>query len=413
MSLEKIEPLLTKQIEKLNSKGVSKGKEKVVTGKQAAKDGFSERYYLQGYKGRAFLRMNSNSYLGFTDHPKVVEAETIAAERYGTGPGAVRFISGTYQPHIELEERLAEFHNREACMIMSSAYAAVMGVLPQFVHEHTLVISDALNHNCIINAIRLSGAATKAIYSHLDMQELNTVLESNINKVNRVCIVTDGVFSMRGDHTPLHEIKEICSRHDENYKEGVILIVDDSHGVGAFGKSGRGTEEFTNTRADILIATLGKAFGVNGGYIVSNKKIIEYLKETAPFYIYSNPITPAEAAATLQALNILNSSEGEKLLSSLLALTAKLRNGLVKQGLETIEGEHPIVPILIRDTHKTSALVEHLFENNVLVTGLNYPVVPIGEEEIRLQVVASHTDKDIDYLLSILEKFNSLCLMNS
>ena len=349
--------------------------------------------------------MNSNSYLGLTVHSKIIEAETKAAEQFGTGPGAVRFISGTFQPHIELENRLAEFHNRESCMIMSSAYATVMGVLPQFINEHTLVISDALNHNCIINAIRLSGAAKKAIYPHLDMQALNTILESNTSKVNRVCVVTDGVFSMRGDHAPLHEIKTICSRHDENYEEGVILIVDDSHGMGAFGKSGRGTEEYTNTKADVLIATLGKAFGVNGGYIASNTKVIDYLKETVPFYIYSNPITPAEAAAAIQALNILDSAEGDKLLTHLRNLTSKLRYSLEKLGFETINGEHPIVPILIRDTDKTKALVKHLFENNVLVTGLNYPVVPKGEEEIRLQVAASHTDKDIDYFLNTLEKF--------
>ncbi len=405
MSLEKIEPLLTKHIEQLNSKGISKGKEKVVTGKQAAKGGFSERYYLRSYQDRSFLRMNSNSYLGFADHPKIIEAETKAAEQFGAGPGAVRFISGTYQPHIELEKRLAAFHNRESCMIMSSAYATVMGVLPQFINEHTLVISDKLNHNCIINAIRLSGTAKKAIYPHLDMQELNNLLESNKGEVNRVCVVTDGIFSMRGDHAPLREIKTICSQHEEHYEEGVIFIVDDSHGVGTYGKCGRGTEEVTNTKADILIATLGKAFGVNGGYIVSNTKVIDYLKETAPFYIYSNPITPAEAAAALQSLIILDSAEGEKLLSHLRNLAEKLRDGLKKQGFDTIDGEHPIVPILIRDTKKTSALVDHLFKNNILVTGLNYPVVPKSEEEIRLQVAANHTDKDIDYILSVLEKF--------
>jgi len=211
MALEKIEPLLAKHVDHLKSQGISKGKEKVVTGKQAAKDGFSERYFLQGYQDRTFLRMNSNSYLGFTDHPKIIQAETKAAEQFGTGPGAVRFISGTYQTHIELEKRLAEFHHREACMIMSSAYATVMGVLPQFINEHTLVISDALNHNCIINAIRLSGAGKKAIYPHLDLPELNTILESNIGKVHRACVVTDGIFSMRGDHAPLDKIKAICS----------------------------------------------------------------------------------------------------------------------------------------------------------------------------------------------------------
>ena len=405
MSLEKIQSQLAEHVERLKNQGTAKGQEKIVVGKQAPKDGFSERYILKSYEDRAFLRMNSNSYLGFTDHPKIIQAESKAAEQFGTGPGAVRFISGTYQPHIELETRLAKFHHREACMIMSSAYATVMGVLPQFIDKNTLVISDALNHNCIINAIRLSGAGNKAIYPHLNLQELNNILESNAGKVNRACVVTDGIFSMRGDYAPLHEIKQICEQNDEHYAEGVILMVDDSHGVGAFGKTGRGTEEFTQTQADILIATLGKAFGVNGGYIVSNQAVIDYLRETAPLYIYSNPITPAEAAATLQALSILDSSEGEQLLTNLRKLTAKLRNGLVNLGFETIEGEHPVVPVLIRETEKTSALVEHLFTNDILATGLNYPVVPKGEEEIRLQVAANHTDKDIDYILNVLKKF--------
>ena len=405
MSLEKIQPQLTKHVEKLKSQGISKAQEKIVIGKQAAKDGFSERYFLQNYPNRAFLRMNSNSYLGFTNHPEIIEAESQAAEQFGTGPGAVRFISGTYQAHIELEKRLAEFHQRKACMIMSSAYTTVMGVLPQFINEQTLVISDALNHNCIINAIRLSGAGNKAIYPHLDLQALNNTLESNAGKVKRVCVVTDGIFSMRGDHAPLDEIKALCTRHEEHYEEGIILIVDDSHGVGAFGETGRGTEEFTNTHADILIATLGKAFGVNGGYIVSNKKVIDYLKETAALYIYSNPITPAEASAALQAVTILDSTEGEKLLSKLRSTTAALRSGLKELGFETIESQHPIVPILIRDTHKTSAMVEYFFNNNVLVTGLNYPVVPKGEEEIRLQAAANHTKKDIEYILNVLSNF--------
>ena len=405
MSLEKLQFQLIKYVEQLKSQGISKGKEKIVVGKQLAKDGFSERYFLQDFPNRAFLRMNSNSYLGFTDHPKIIEAESKAAKILGTGPGAVRFISGTYQVHIELEKRLAEFHQREACMIMSSAYATVMGVLPQFIDEHTLVISDELNHNSIINSIRLSGAGKKAIFSHLDLQDLENILESNVGNMERACVITDGIFSMRGDHARLDEIKALCASHEEHYKEGIILMVDDSHGVGAFGKTGRGTEEFTNTHSDILIATLGKAFGVNGGYIVSNRMVIDYLRESVPFYIYSNPITPAEAAAALQAVNILDSDEGEQLLVNLRKLTLKLRNGIVELGFDTIEGEHPIVPILIRDTDITSALVEYLFENNILVTGLNYPVVPKGEEEIRLQVAANHTGKDIEYILNVLSKF--------
>jgi glycine C-acetyltransferase len=405
MALDKLEAYLTQFLDDLQSKGTSKGAEKIITGIIPPTTGFSERYLLAGYSDRAFLRMNSNGYLGLARHPRVIQAETKAAEAFGTGPGAVRFISGSFRPHIELEKKLASFHGRESAMIMSAAYATVMGVLPRFITEDTLVISDALNHNCIINAIRLSRPAYKVVYNHLDMNALGELLLKHKNRAKRVCVVTDGIFSMRGDHAPLDKIDALCRQFEQDYEEGVVTIVDDSHGVGAFGNTGRGTEEYTGVVTDLLIATLGKALGVNGGYVVSSSMAIEYLRESAPFYIYSNPITPAEAAAAIAALDILDSDEGLALLEHLRDLSARLRQGLTDLGYETIQGEHPIVPVLIRDTGKTTAMVKHLFENNILATGLNYPVVPKGEEEIRLQVSANHTGKDIELLLNVLEQF--------
>lgn len=407
MSLTEIEQLFQEKLAQLQAQGISKGNEKVITGRQAAAEGLGPRYFLQGYGQQAFLRMNSNSYLGLAEHARVMQAEAEAVERFGTGPGAVRFISGTCQPHVELEQKLAQFHGRDAAMIMSAAYAAMVGALPQFISDETLVISDALNHNCIINAIRLAHPARKEIYAHNDVNALDRLLDANKGQVKRVCVVTDGIFSMRGDHAPLDRINRCCQRHADGYEEGIITVVDDSHGVGAFGKTGRGTEEYTGSRADILIATLGKAFGVNGGYIVASKVVIDYLRETAPLYIYSNPITPAEAAAAIAALDIVDSQEGAHLLAKLRKLSALLRSGLERQGFETLPGEHPIVPILVRDTQKTSALVAHLFAQRILVTGLNYPVVPKGEQEIRLQVSADHTEQDIDYLLAVLAGFGA------
>jgi glycine C-acetyltransferase len=407
MSLQKIEGQLATHVAELQARGTAKGKEKIITSVKAAEAGFSERYYLAGYGDRAFLRMNSNSYLGLALHRQLIETEAKTAEQFGTGPGAVRFISGTYRPHIELEKALASFHGRESAMVMSAAYATVMGVVPQLVTSATLVVSDALNHNCIITAIRLSQPADKAVYAHVDMKALEKLLDANKGRAKRVCVVTDGVFSMRGDCAPLDEIAAICTRHEPDYEEGIITIVDDSHGVGALGSTGRGTEEYTHAQADILIATLGKALGVNGGYVVSNASVIDYLRETAPLYIYSNPITPAEAAAALTALQILDSVEGIDLLAQVRKLGKKLRTGLQDLGYETIPGDHPIVPLLIRDTEKTAALVEYLFNHNILVTGLNFPVVPKGEEEIRLQVSATQTEKDIDYLLERLKSFDA------
>lgn len=405
MSLERIRSKLLRHVSGLQQSGVAKGDEKVISGLQAARQGFSERYLLEGFGDRAFLRMNSNSYLGLSLHPQVVEAEARAAETFGTGPGAVRFISGTYAPHVELERELATFHGRESAMIMSAAYATVIGVLPQLITPETLVVSDALNHNCIINAIRLAQPANKAVYPHLDMTALDAVLAKANGKVKRVCVVTDGVFSMRGDYASLEVIAEVCARHEASFAEGIIVVVDDSHGVGAFGASGRGTEEQTGGRADVLIGTLGKAFGVNGGYVVADATTIAYLRETVPLYIYSNPVTPAEAAAALEAIRILVSDEGRERLTHLRRLGQKLKQGLTSMGYETIAGDHPIVPMMIRDTEKTAALVTHLFEHNILVTGLNYPVVPKGDEEIRLQVSASHTDADVDFLLDAVKSF--------
>lgn len=405
MSLSKVEPLFLAKLNQLQQQGVRKGDEKIITGILAPEDGFGPRCQLHGYGGRAFLRMNSNSYLGLAQHPTVIEAEARAVEQYGAGPGAVRFISGTYAPHIELERRLAAFHGREAAMLFSAAYATMVGVLPQLISGQTLVVSDTLNHNCIINAIRLAQPAGKAIYAHGDMHDLEKILSTNRDRYQRVCVVTDGVFSMRGDHALLEEFEACCDRHQSDYPEGIVTVVDDSHGIGAFGKTGRGTEEITGGRADVLVATLGKAFGVNGGYVAASATAIAYLRETAPLYIYSNPITPAEAAAALAALDILESAEGLALLDRLRSLSTKLRSGLQQLGFETLPGEHPIVPVFIRDTAKTAALAAHLFDHNILATGLNYPVVPQGDQEIRLQVSAGHTERDLDYLLNALADF--------
>jgi glycine C-acetyltransferase len=365
------------------------------------------RFRLAGEGDRLFLRMNSNSYLGLGLRPEIVAAEEAAAHRYGAGPGAVRFISGSYDPHVELERRLARFHGREAAMAFSSAYATLLSVVTPLATEATVLISDELNHNCIINAMRLARPLEKRVYPHLDMAALDAALAESAGKAARALVVTDGIFSMRGDHAPLDRIMEIARRHDAGYPENVIVLVDDSHGVGAFGRTGRGTEEYTNSPpCDVLVATLGKALGVNGGYVASSNAVIRYLRETSPMYIYSNPITPGEAAAALAALELLDSDAGVALLDRLRSLTRRFEQGLVGLGFEVIPGEHPVVPLMVRDTARTRALVAHLRRNGVLATGLSFPVVPRGDEEIRFQVNADHTESDIDAVLGILATFD-------
>jgi glycine C-acetyltransferase len=350
--------------------------------------------------------MNSNSYLGMGLRAEIIAAEEAAARQFGAGPGAVRFISGTYSTHVELERSLAAFHGREAAMIFSSAYATVLSAIVPLTTDQTVLISDELNHNCIINAMRLARPQDKKVYKHLDMRGLENALEEASSQATRALVVTDGIFSMRGDHAPLHEIMEIARRFDDRFAENVVVIVDDSHGVGAFGATGRGTEEYTGSaQCDVLVATLGKALGVNGGYVASSGAVIRFLRETAPMYIYSNPITAAEAAAALRSLEILDSQRGRELLDRLRSLTRRFEQGIVDLGFEIIPGEHPVVPLMVRDTARTRALVAHLRASGILATGLAYPVVPRGDEEIRFQVNADHTEADIDQVLQALRGF--------
>jgi len=409
MPITRLTDVLTKHVADLDERGTAKGAESVVTEVKRPKGKRGPRFRIEGEGDREFIRMNSNSYLGMSLRGDVIEAEEDGAKRFGAGPGAVRFISGTYTPHVELERRLAAFHRREAAMIFSSAYATVVSTLVPLTTDRTIVISDELNHNCIINAMRLSRPQDKLVYRHSDMRGLREALEKAfVAGAARALVVTDGIFSMRGDHAPLHEVMQLAQEFDERFEENVVVIVDDSHGVGAFGATGRGTEEYTDSiPCDVLVGTLGKAFGVNGGYVTSSHEVIRFLRETSPMYIYSNPITPGEAQAAMKALEILDSKAGLQLLEKLRMLTKRFEDGLVKQGLEVIPGEHPVVPLMVRDTAKTRALVQHLRANGVLATGLAYPVVPRGDEEIRFQVNADHTEADIDEVLEVIGSFES------
>jgi len=408
MPLDRLSAALDAHVAGLEEAGTAKGAETVVVAVKPAEGDRGPRFLLRGEGDKEFIRLNSNSYLGMGLHPEVVAAEEKATQAFGAGPGAVRFISGSYAAHLELEEKLAAFHGREAAMVFSSAYAAVVSTITPLVTPDTVLISDELNHNCIINAMRLSRPVGKAIYPHNDVAGLEKALEEWKGKAARAIVVTDGIFSMRGDHAPVNEIMDACIEHDADYPENVVCMVDDSHGVGSFGRTGRGTEEFTNSQpADILIGTLGKAFGVNGGYVATNHSTVRFLRESSQMYIYSNPITVGEAAAALRSLEIVDSPEGLARLEKLRGLTKQFEDGLARLGIETIPGEHPVVPLMIRDTQRTRELVEYLYDNGVLATGLAYPVVPRGDEEIRTQINADHTSTDITHVLEILERYQA------
>jgi glycine C-acetyltransferase len=407
MPFERLSQALQQEIAVIDGRGSSKRHELVIVDVVPPREGHGPRYLLEGQGATPFLKMNSNNYLGMSLRRHVIQAEEAAVGRFGCGPGAVRFISGTYEPHVALEARLAKFHGREAAMLFSSAYATIISTIVPLITADTALISDELNHNCIINAMRMARPKDKYVYKHNQVADLEAALTKAAESgAKRAVVVTDGIFSMRGDHAPLVEIQAMVRKFDARFPENAVLVVDDSHGVGAFGATGRGTEEFTGCEpVDILVGTLGKAFGVNGGYVTGSRILVDYLRETSMMYIYSNPITPAEAAAAKEAVEVLDSPKGLGYLAHLREMTAKFEKGLIDLGFETIRGEHPVTPLVVRDTPKTQALVKHLFAHGILATGLSYPVVPKGDEEIRFQVSADHTVKDIDTVLDALKSF--------
>ena len=348
--------------------------------------------------------MNSNNYLGMALRSEVVAAEEAAAASYGVGPGAVRFISGTWSSHVALERRLAAFHGRPAAMLFSSAYAAIMGIIPPLVTDRTAVISDELNHNCIINAIALARPAEKHIYKHLDMGELERRLEAAAKNCARAIMVTDGVFSMRGDHAPLDRIMVLARGYDSAFAEGAIVVVDDSHGVGAFGPSGRGTEEYhrfcprpicSSRRSARRSASMAVTSSPrrSSSAIFARRRLSTFIRTRSRRPKRPPPTRPSTSWTVRRA---------SALLAHLRAMTARFKAGLIKLGFETLPGEHPVVPLLVRDTARTLALVSHLRQRGILATGLTYPVVPKGDEEIRFQISADHTPADIDAALEAL-----------
>lgn len=404
--MTKLETALNAYVDEVKAKGTAKGAEMVITEIIPPKDGNGPRYVVEGYK-QQFIKMNSNSYLGWSMNKDVIAAEEQGTKQFGVGPGAVRFISGTHKAHIDLEKRLAKFHGRESAMLFSSAYVTSMGVITPLITSETVIISDELNHNCIINAMKLARPALKLIYKHNNMDDLEAKLTEAVGKGKRCVVVTDGVFSMRGDFCPFDKFTAVCKKFDKDFEEGVTTVADDSHGVGAYGRTGRGTEEVTGAKVDILIGTLGKSYGVNGGYVVASKAVTEFLRQTAPMYIYSNPITVGEAMAVLKVLDLLESEAGIARLAHLSEVTARFEKGLVDNGFETIQGPHPVTPLMVRDTQKTSEIVKWLTDHGILATAMNYPVVPKGDEEIRFQINADHTAADIDYVIDVLKAYKN------
>ncbi|MFO7748888.1 MAG: aminotransferase class I/II-fold pyridoxal phosphate-dependent enzyme [Desulfobacteraceae bacterium] len=407
MSLTELNKALDQEIESLKDQGTAKPPERVIEGYIPPQGTRGPRYRLQGID-RPFIRMNSNAYLSLSTHPELINAADKATGEFGVGPGAVRFIDGTFHHHTTLEEKIARFMEKPAAKIFNSAYTANCGLALAIGSSRTHWIGDQLNHNSIIRAMRISNVKShrKGIFRHNSMEDLQRCLDEADEDCDRAVVVFDGIFSMRGDYAPIEMIEKISEQYQSKFKQGVITVVDDSHGIGAYGSTGRGTPQFCGASPDIIVGTFGKAFSVNGGFIAASRSVIEAVRQKADTYIYTNPLSVADCAAAATALDICDSPEGTALLKNLKARTEQFRQGLEQLGKETIPGPHPIVPLMVRDSGRTRALVKHLFERGILVVGLTFPVVPRGDETIRFQINAAHTADDIGYLLDQINQFH-------
>ncbi len=336
------------------------------------------------------LNLCANNYLGLADHPAIVAAAREALDRWGYGMASVRFICGTQEVHKRLEARLTEFLGTEDTILYSSCFDAAGGLFETLLGKEDAVISDALNHACIIDGIRLCKAA-RYVYGNNDMAALEERLEEARDARYRL-IVTDGVFSMDGYVANLPAICGLAERY------GALVMVDDSHAVGFVGESGRGSHEFHGVmgRVDILTGTLGKALGgASGGYTSGRREIVEMLRQRSRPYLFSNSVAPPIAAASLKALELV--SEAGDLLGKLRENTAWFRGRMEENGFEILPGEHPIVPVMLGEAKVAAEMAERLLEKGVYVIAFSYPVVPVGRARIRTQISAVHSRGDLEF----------------
>jgi glycine C-acetyltransferase len=345
-----------------------------------------------GIAGRdgEIVNLCANDYLGLANHPEVVAAARDALDRWGFGVASVRFICGTLQLHQELEAALTAFFGTEETILYPSCFDANGGLFETLLGEEDAVISDALNHASIIDGIRLC-KAKRLRYANGDMAELEACLKE-ANGARRILIATDGVFSMDGYVADLPAICDLADRY------GALVMVDDSHAVGVLGARGRGTPEHHSVteRIDILTGTLGKALGGGGGgYTSGRREIVQLLRQRSRPYLFSNSITPAVAAGSLRALELLSAST--ELRDRLEANTKLFRGLMADTSLEVLPGEHPIVPIMVGDEKRLAPITEKVFEAGLHVVGFSYPVVPLGKARIRTQVSAAHSGQDLRF----------------
>ncbi|HHX28420.1 MAG: glycine C-acetyltransferase [Bacillota bacterium] len=342
--------------------------------------------------GKKVLNLCSNNYLGFANMPALKEAAKKAIDVYGVGPGAVRTISGTQDIHLALEKKLAEFKHAPACIVVQAGFTANTVVIPTITGQGDVIFSDELNHASIIDGCRLSKARVVR-YAHNDVGDLRAKILENKENARRMLIITDGVFSMDGDIAPL---PEICDVADEF---GAMVMVDDAHGEGVLGDSGRGIVNHFKLegRVEVEVGTLSKAFGVMGGYVTGEKVLIEYLKQRGRPFLFSTGLTPADTAAAIAAVDVL--LESDALVKKLWDNAAYFRAGLQKAGFDTGKTETPITPVMLGDEKVTGEFSKRLYDEGIFASAITYPTVARGKARIRCMLSAAHERSDLDYAI--------------
>jgi len=346
--------------------------------------------------GKEMIMVGSNNYLGLLDHPKVMQAAKDAIDRYGVSTCGSRFLNGTLDIHVELEERLAKFMKTEAALTFSTGFQTNQGIISTIVGRGDAVITDRMDHASIIDACRLSyGEVYK--YKHNNMEDLERILSSLDDKVNKI-IVVDGVFSMEGDLTDLPGVVKLAKKYKAQ------LMVDDAHGIGVMGENGRGTAEHFGVEEDVdlVMGTFSKSFASLGGFVAGKKKVISYIKHHARALIFSASITPASVATVLATLDIFEKEPERR--KRLWEITAKMRNGFQAMGYDTGPTETPVIPVIIGDDERAFMLWKMLRELGIFTNPVVYPAVPHGQALIRTSYSASHSDEELDTVLAGFEK---------
>lgn len=349
--------------------------------------------------GKRLVNLSSNNYLGLANHPRLIEASIKATEKYGVGAGAVRTINGTLHIHDELEEVLAKFKHSEAVIVFQSGFNCNMGAISAVMNKKDAILSDSLNHASIIDGCRLSGAKTIR-FEHADMADLRAkakeARESGLYE--KLMVITDGVFSMDGDIAPLVEIVRIAEEFD------LITYVDDAHASGVLGDHGSGSATHHNLvgKIDFQIGTLSKAIGVVGGYVAGSKDLIDWLKVRARPFLFSTANTPGDAAACIEAINIL--SESDELVKKVWENGDYLKKGLKELGFDIGHSETPITPCIIGDAAKAQQFSKELFEEGVYAKSIVFPTVPLGTARVRNMPTAAHTKEMLDEAIAVYAK---------